>query len=134
MFPLWKRGLGGFENSTSIKMLSYNKSLKKHSQTLRRNMTEAEKMLWSKLMRRQVKGHQFYRQKVIGNYIVDFYCAEANIVIEVDGGQHYTNSGKAKDEIRDSKLNGAGLKVLRFSDIDVLKNIEGVMEVIFRHV
>ena len=75
-------------------MLSYNKNLKKYSQKLRGNMTDAEKLLWSKLKFKQAKGLQFYRQKVIGNYIVDFYCAKVNLVIEVDGGQHYTDSGK----------------------------------------
>ena len=97
-------------------MLSYNKNLKKYSQELRGNMTDAEKLLWSKLKFKQAKGLQFYRQKVIGNYIVDFYCAKVNLVIEVDGGQHYTDSGKESDEIRDRYLNGAGLKVLRFPD------------------
>lgn len=55
---------------------------------LRKNMTEAEKILWSKIRRKQLKGYQFYRQRVIGNYIVDFLCPKARLVIEVDGGQH----------------------------------------------
>jgi very-short-patch-repair endonuclease len=97
-------------------MLSYNKNLKKYSQKLRGNMTDAEKLLWSKLKFKQAKGLQFYRQKVIGNYIVDFYCAKVNLVIEVDGGQHYTDSGKKSDDVRDRYLNGAGLKVLRSPD------------------
>jgi len=71
---------------------------------------------WTKSRFKQAKGLQFYRQKVIGNYIVDFYCAKVNLVIEVDGGQHYTDSGKKSDEIRDRYLNDAGLKVLRFPD------------------
>jgi very-short-patch-repair endonuclease len=114
-------------------MLSYNKNLKKYSQNLRTNMTDAEKMLWSKLRGRQLKDCHFYRQKIIGSYIVDFYCAKANIVIEVDGGQHYMSDGKEKDRIRDDYLSGIGLKVLRFSDIDVLKNIEGVVDEILRY-
>jgi very-short-patch-repair endonuclease len=96
-------------------------------------MTEAEKLLWSKLKFKQAKGLQFYRQKVIGNHIIDFYCAKANLVIEVDGGQHYTDSSKKSDEIGDRCLNGAGLRVLRFSDFDVLRNIDGVMEKIFHY-
>jgi len=114
-------------------MLSYNKELKKHSQSLRKNMTEAEKLLWSKLRGKQIKGYQFYRQKIIGNYIVDFYCAKANLVVEVDGGQHYTGSVKKNDEVRNKYLQSLGLSVLRFSDIDVLKNIDGVMEEILRY-
>ena len=96
-------------------------------------MTEAEKLLWLKLKYKQLKGYQFNRQKPIGNYIVDFYAIKANLVIEVDGEQHYTNEGKQKDRIRDEYMNSVGLKVLRFSDIDILKNIEGVVMTILQH-
>ena len=91
-------------------------------------MTDAENMLWLKLRRKQLKGHQFYRQKIIGKYIVDFYCPKANLVIELDGGQHYSEIGKAKDGTRDDVLRKIGAKVLRFSDRDVFENIGGVME------
>ena len=57
-------------------------------------MTDAENMLWFKLRRKQLKDHQFYRQKIIGKYIVHFYCPKANLVIELDGGQHYSEAGK----------------------------------------
>jgi len=67
-------------------------------------MTDAENILWSKLRRKQLKGYQFYRQKIIGKYIVDFDCPKANIVIELDGGQHYSEAGKAKDGARDDLL------------------------------
>jgi very-short-patch-repair endonuclease len=67
-------------------MLPCDKQLKTFSQHLRKNMTDAEKMLWLRLRRKQLKGRQFYRQKIIGKYIVDFYCPKANLVIEVDGG------------------------------------------------
>jgi len=91
-------------------------------------MTDAENMLWLKLRRKQMKGHQFYRQKIIGKYIVDFYCPKANLVIELDGGQHYSESGQAKDRTRGNVLKEMGLKILRFSDRDVFANIGGVME------
>ena len=94
-------------------------------------MTDAENMLWLKLRRKQLKGHQFYRQKIIGKYIVDFYCPKANLVIELDGGQHYSEIGKAKDRARDDVLTKTGIKVLRFSDRDVFENIGGVMEEIW---
>jgi len=109
-------------------MLSYDKQLKAISQYLRKNMTDAEKMLWLKLRRKQLKGHQFYRQKIIGKYIVDFYCPKANLVIELDGGQHYSETGKAKDRTRDDALREMGIKVLRFSDRDVFENMGGVVE------
>jgi len=109
-------------------MPSYDKKLKVLSQHLRNNMTDAENMLWLKLRREQLKGYPFYRQKIIGGYIVDFYCPKANLVIELDGGQHYSETGQEKDRTRDNVLREMGIKVLRFSDRDVFENIGGVME------
>jgi very-short-patch-repair endonuclease len=91
-------------------------------------MTDAENILWFKLRRKQLKGHQFYRQKIIGKYIVDFYCPKANLVIELDGGQHFSESGQAKDRTRDDFLTKMGIKVLRFSDREIFENISGVLE------
>ena len=71
-------------------MLFYNTRLKQISRQLRSNKIDAEKLLWLRLRAKQLKGRQFYRQKIIGNYIVDFYCPKANLIIELDGGQHYT--------------------------------------------
>lgn len=113
-------------------MISYNPKLKKLSRELRKNMTEAEKYLWSKIRGKQLKGRQFYRQKPIGNYIVDFYCPSAKLIIELDGGQHFTAKGKEKDKIRDDYLKNLGFNVKRYSDIDVLKNIDGVVDDIYR--
>ena len=112
-------------------MLSYDKQLKTLSQHLRKNMTDAENMLWLKLRRKQLKGYPFYRQKIIGKYIVVFYCPKANLVIEFDGGQHYSETGKAKDRTRDDVLTEMGIKVFRFSDRDVFENTGGVMEEIW---
>jgi very-short-patch-repair endonuclease len=109
-------------------MLPYDKQLKTLSQHLRKNMTDAENMLWTRLKRKQLKGHPFYRQKIIGKYIVDFYCPKANLVIELDGGQHYCETGQAKDRARDDVLRRVGIKVLRFSDRDVFENMDGVMQ------
>src|SRR4030042_6221042 len=109
-------------------MLSYDKELKTLSQPLRKNMTDAENMLWLKLSRKQLKGYPFYRQKMIEKYIVDFYCPKANHVIELDGGQHYSETGKAKDRTRYDLLTEMGIKVLRFSDRDAFENMGGVME------
>ena len=112
-------------------MLSYNKSLKQISRNLRRNMTDAETLLWSKLRGKQLKGYQFYRQKIIGNYIVDFYCPKSKLVIEVDGGQHYSAEGKEKDKRRDDYMTREGITVLRFSDREVLGNRDAVLEKIW---
>ena len=104
-------------------MLTYNKSLKQLSRNLRRNMTDAERLLWSKLRGKQLKGLQFYRQKIIDNYIVYFYCPKLKLVIEVDGGQHYSAEGREKDKKRDNDMMRAGITVLRFSDREVLGQV-----------
>ena len=115
-------------------MLKYNKKLKPISHTLRKNMTDAEILLWSRIKGKQIKETQFYRQKPIGNYIADFYCSKAKLIIEVDGSQHYEEKGIEKDEVRDKYFESLGLKVLRFTNIDVLKNINGVLERIYEEV
>lgn len=109
-------------------ILKYNQKLKSPARELRKNMTDAERRLWSKIRGKQIKGLQFYRQKIIGNFIVDLYCPKVNLVIEVDGGQHYEKEGIEKDKARDEYLNSLGLRILRFNNFEVLKNIEGVVE------
>ena len=74
-------------------MLSYNKGLKETSRQLRQNMTEAERLFWSMVRGKQLSGAQFYRQKIIGNFIVDLYCPQAKLVVEIDGAQHYEGWG-----------------------------------------
>ena len=108
--------------------LPYNKGLKSFARELRKNMTDAERFLWQKLRKKQLKGYQFYRQKIIGDFIVDFYCPAAKLVIELDGGQHFTKEGSFKDKKRDQYLEGLGLKILRFSDRDMFNKTEGVLE------
>jgi very-short-patch-repair endonuclease len=121
---LEKGGEGGFKR----KMLRYDKSLKAYSRSLRVNMTKSEKLLWEKIKGKQFKGYHFYRQKTIGNYIGDFYCPKAKLVIELDGGRHYSPEGKKRDKARDGYMKGIGLKVLRFSDKEVFENTHGVLE------
>jgi very-short-patch-repair endonuclease len=111
-----------------LTMLQYGKHLKKYSRRLRNEMTDAERLLWSKIKGKQLKGFQVYRQKPIGRFVVDFYCPKAKLVIELDGGQHYSEAILAKDESRDRYMERVGLKVLRFSDRDVFENLPGVLE------
>jgi very-short-patch-repair endonuclease len=113
-------------------LLPYNKNLKNFSRQLRSNMTDVEKLLWAKIRGKQLKGCQFYRQKVLGNYIVDFFCPKAQLVVELDGGPHYSEEGLVSDAARDAYLQGLGLNILRFSDREVLDNLEGVLEMIYR--
>ena len=89
--------------------------------------------LWSRLRRKQLHELQFYRPKPLGNFIVDFYCPSARLVIEIDGGQHYTEEGQEQDSKRDAYLNGIGLSVLRFSNLDVLGNMDGVITEIVQY-
>ena len=112
-------------------MLSYNKGLKETSRQLRQNMTEAESLFWSRVRGKQLSGAQFYRQRIIGNFIIDFFCPQAKLVVEIGGGQHHEGRGVESDAIRDDYLRSQGLKVLRFSNQDVLENTAGVLEVVF---
>jgi len=111
--------------------LLYSKNLKNFSRQLRRSSTDAEKLLWSKIRRKQIKNFQFFRQKPIGNYIADFYCKEAKLVIEIDGGQHYEDMNIENDRIRNRFLEKQGLKVIRFTNLDILKNMESVINKIY---
>jgi very-short-patch-repair endonuclease len=100
--------------------------LVKHAQVLRKNMTDAERLLWSKLRANQ-SGVKFRRQQPIENYIVDFVCFEQKLIIELDGGQHFESE---RDTKRDDFLRASGYRILRFWNNEVLRNIEGVLEVI----
>lgn len=112
-------------------MQPYNKNLKLPSRDLRNNMTDAEQLLWQKLRRKQILGLQFYRQKPLLNFIVDFYCPAANLVIECDGGQHFTDEGLDADSVRDEALAQLGLRVLRFDNKQVLAETDAVVEQIY---
>jgi very-short-patch-repair endonuclease len=94
--------------------------------TLRRQMTEAEQALWKVLRNRQVEGLKFRRQHPFGDYILDFVCLENRLVIEVDGGQH--EQARKYDERRTQILQGAGFRVLRFWNTEVLQETEAVKE------
>ena len=113
-------------------MLPYNKQLKTKARELRANQTLSEKTLWSRLRGSQLLGVQFYRQRPIGGYIVDFYAPKAKLVIEVDGSQHLTGDHVESDQKRDLYLSSLGLKVMRFNSREVLVNTDEVVEVIFR--
>ncbi len=98
------------------------------AKNLRKQLTDTERLLWTRLRAKQLEGLKFRRQEPIGKYIVDFVCYEKCLVIEADGGQHSFEKGK--DETRDKWLNKEGFKVLRFWNNEILTNIEGVLEVI----
>ena len=101
-----------------------NPKLTPVAQTLRKNMTKEERRLWHDFLRKLPV--TVNRQKVIDRFIVDFFCAKAKVVIELDGAQHFTEDGKAKDRERDAYMNALGYKVLRYSNSEIAKNFEGV--------
>ncbi|MCR4871140.1 MAG: endonuclease domain-containing protein [Atopobiaceae bacterium] len=106
-----------------------NRDLTPLSQKLRKNMTEQEARLWYGFLNRLP--FRVNRQKVIGNYIVDFYCASKKTVIEIDGGQHFEEEGVRRDMERDEYLRSRGLTVLRYSNCEVNGNFYGVCHDIF---
>lgn len=94
---------------------------------LRRNSTSAEVILWQALRNKQVKGRKFRRQHTIGRYIVDFFCLEEKLVIEVDGHSHYNTGTSHADEVRDAWLRAQGYKVIRFENEEVYRHLERVI-------
>jgi very-short-patch-repair endonuclease len=98
-------------------------------QTLRSNPTQPEQTLWALLRGKQL-GVKFRRQHGIGHYIVDFYSPESKLIIEVDGDSHYTAEGKSHDQMRDAYMVSLGLKVLRFTNAEVMQNMAGVYDAI----
>ena len=111
-------------------MIRYHPKLKKNSRLLRTDMTEAEQALWQRIRYKQIQGVQFYRQKPLFAFVVDFYCPAAKSVIELDGSQHFAEEHQAKDQDRDAVLAGTGLRVLRFDDRQILLETDAVLEVI----
>ena len=108
----------------------HNKWLVPFAKALRKDMTKEEKHLWYDFLR--MYPIKFTRQKVLGEYIADFYSAEAGIVIELDGSQHFDPKAREADEVRDSSLSSVGIKVIRYTNGDVNRNFEGVVTDIMR--
>ena len=111
-------------------MEKYNKQLKATARKLRANMTDAEQILWYQLRRKQIQGLQFYRQKPLLNFVVDFYCPAAKLVVEIDGSQHAETKHKLKDQKHDEVLASLGLVVLRFDNRQVLLETDAVLAII----
>ena len=106
----------------------HNKNIVPTAKILRKNMTKEEKHLWYDYLR--FYPIRFSRQKVLGKYIADFYCAKAKLVVELDGSGHYTEEGERYDEERTAFLEQYGLKVVRIPNTEIHKNFQGVCEYI----
>ena len=118
-FPPDKGGKGGY--------VPYNKSLIEKARQNRNNPTPAERKLWSEVLRHKNFNHlKFTRQKPLGDYIVDFYCAECLLAIEIDGDSHAAR--QQQDEIRTRRLNASGIEVMRYTNAEVMNNLEGVYQ------
>ena len=107
-------------------MKAYNKSNIPLAKALRKNMTSWERKLWYDFLRNYPV--RFQRQKAIGNYIADFYCARARLIVELDGGGHYTEEQAEKDADRTKELESMNLTVLRICNLDIDRNFRGVCE------
>ena len=107
-------------------MKDYNKANIPLAKILRKNMTPWERKLWYDFLRNNPV--RFQRQKAIGNYIADFYCAKARLVVELDGGGHYTQEQAEKDELRTKELEAMNLTVVRVCNLDIDQNFRGVCE------
>ncbi len=105
--------------------LPYNPALKEKARTLRNNMTPAEKHLWYDYLSRHTL--RFLRQRPIDNYIVDFYCPELRLVIEVDGDTHFSDQAESDDAERTKVLESHGLKVIRFTNWEIMAQFDGVI-------
>jgi very-short-patch-repair endonuclease len=104
--------------------------LRSNARALRRNSTDVERILWSELRGNRLNGATFRRQVPIDNYIADFICHAAKLVIELDGGQHFSEKGERADTQRSAVIEAHGFKILRFSNLDVIENRAGVLETI----
>ena len=101
--------------------------LKERRRELRRNQTDAERAFWSKVRNKQFFGLKFFRQYSFGSYILDFYCPEKQLAVELDGGQHNLPEGKEYDAVRTNFLNENGVEVVRYWNNEVLCEMDGVL-------
>ena len=107
----------------------YNRpNQKSRRQSLRKNLPSPEILLWLKLKNKQMHGHKFRRQYGVGQYIVDFFCAEKNLAIEIDGESHFIDPEQLHDKERQERIEAYGIKFLRFTNAEVMQNIQGVLQ------
>src|SRR4051812_20021209 len=103
--------------------IAYRRDLKPRARALRRDTTGPERKLWYEFLRGSP--HKFTRQKPLGRYIADFYCSERRLVIELDGDSHFQDKGQQRDAMRSAELYARGVRVIRFTNVDVMQDFEG---------
>lgn len=138
------REVGGFEGSSKFKYMDsafknkkifipYNKNLTKKARENRKNPTVAERKLWYEVLRnKEFESYKFIRQKQLDNFIVDFYCSKLLLIIEIDGDSHTEQIDY--DILRTKKLNSYGIKIVRYTNLEVINNIEGVYDDLKRRI
>ena len=112
------------------KIYPYKPELKQRARDLRNNSTFAEVLLWNELKNGKMKSYDFHRQKPILNYILDFFCHELELAIEIDGNSHFSEEAKRKDEKRQNEIEKLRITFLRFDDMDIKRNMEEVLLII----
>ena len=115
------------QGALSIMEIFNKATTKEKRKNLRKNQTEAELAMWQKVRGKRFLGCKFFRQYGIGEYIADFYCPQHKLVIEIDGSQHFSDDGKEYDKSRERYMNSLSISTIRFSNLDVLRNIDGVL-------
>jgi very-short-patch-repair endonuclease len=135
--PLAGEGWGGGAAASEVSMADENAptwkvstKLRSNARALRKNSTDAERLLWAALRGHRLNGASFRRQVPIENYIADFVCHAALLVVELDGGQHFSDQAEQKDAARSAVIEAKGFQVLRFGNHDVMTNRDGVLEAI----
>jgi very-short-patch-repair endonuclease len=133
--PPWRGELENYKNINNQgwvlmkrKIIPYNPILNELSKKLRQNMTYSEVKLWNELKNGQMMGYDFDRQRPIGNFIVDFYCKDLQLALEIDGVTHLDEKVILKDEIRQSELESSGVSFLRFDALLVVNKVESVIK------
>ena len=113
------------------RIIPYRKDLREKARHLRKNSTFSEVLLWCEIKNRQILGYQFHRQVPLLDYIVDFFCHELLLAIEIDGDSHSHEDVVKYDEVRQQRIEKYGVKFLRFDDVDVKQNMDWVLEEIY---
>jgi very-short-patch-repair endonuclease len=122
----------GGDSLIMVKIFNKN-TVKDKRKSLRKQMPPAEVALWQVLRNKQANGHKFRRQYSVDRYILDFYCPSAKLAIEIDGDSHFNESAAQADKIRQKSIEELGIRFLRFTNLDIYENLDGVFETILKH-
>jgi very-short-patch-repair endonuclease len=130
--PHLRRGLRGGRKAMAV---HYNKStMKLQRKALRNALSKAERIMWNHLSRRQMNGYKFRRQHSVDQYVIDFYCPALKLAIEINGDSHFMFGAEEQDRIRQEHIESFGIQFLRFTNEEVIKNIDGVCQIVYNKI